>query len=220
MKLKVLFISILSSFFFFSCSDDVINDLVDSVISFGDAKAKVDGVQKDFSNYAGYRTTGNSTALYFADFEFKVTQLDVKGHAILSFMHTDLFNTEEGIEINLATAPEIALDPKKALGAALYLSNVSAQDLYDLIVEYNKNQNLAAVIQLAGQKDVTIQRVTAADIVTNLDPSGNITFNFTKMADNKVSGTFSFKAYGDDDNVAITEGTFTDTPMDTFDFSN
>ncbi|ANQ50966.2 hypothetical protein MY04_3618 [Flammeovirga sp. MY04] len=220
MKLKVLFVSILSSLMFFSCSDDVINDLVDSVISFGDAKATVDGTEKDFSNYAGYRVSGNSTALYFADFEFKVTELDVKGHAILGFMHTDLFDTSEGVEINLSNAPGIATDPIKGLGGALYLTNVSAQDLYDLVVEYNKNQNIQAVIQLAGQKDVVVQRATVVDIVTNLDIAGNITFKFSKIADDKASGTFSFKAYSDDGNVEVTNGTFTDTPMDTFDFSN
>ncbi|NLR89633.1 MULTISPECIES: hypothetical protein [Flammeovirga] len=221
MRLRIFFLSVISAFMFTSCGDavdEVTNSIADALLDFGDATAVVDGTEKDFSNYAGYRVTGNSTALYFADFDFQLTALDVKGTAILAFMHTDLFSTSEGIQINLTSAPGIATDPIKGLGGALYLSNVSAQDLYDLVVEYNDSQSFTNVIALAAQKDVTVQRATALDIVTNLDLAGNITFNFTKIENDKASGTFSFKAYGEDGNVEVTDGTFADTPLDVTNF--
>ncbi|MBB6462101.1 hypothetical protein [Flammeovirga kamogawensis] len=216
MKIKFL-LFVCAAFMFTSCSDaidDALNDAIDSIVSYGDATANVDGASKDFSNYAGFRTSDNITSIYFTDISFSVTNPDVKGDAILAFIHSDLVSTSQDIDISLSNAASLALNPKMALIGALYLENVNASDIADLITEYNKNQDLIAVAALAEQKDVNLHRTTLADIVGNVDANGYIRFNFSNVSDDKLSGTFSFKAYGEDNNKEITEGSFTDTPKD------
>ncbi|AZQ64511.1 hypothetical protein EI427_20565 [Flammeovirga pectinis] len=216
MKIKFL-LFVCATFMFTSCSDaidDALNDAIDSIVSYGDATADVDGTSKDFSNYAGFRTSDNITSIYFTDISFSVTSPDVKGDAILAFIHTDLVSTDQVIDISLSNAPALALNPKMALIGAIYLENANASDISDLITEYNKNQDLVAVAALAEQKDINLHRTTIADIAKKLDANGYIRFNFSSVSEDKLSGTFSFKAYGEDENVEITNGSFTDTPKD------
>lgn len=199
--------------FLTSCGDtvdDIVNDLGDALLNFGEASAKIDGNVTNLNNFAGYRTSNNITSIYFSDIKFEVTNLDVKGEAILAFLHSDLVAEGTNVNISVDNALEIALNPKMAGVGALYLSNVSAKDLYELVTEYNKNQNIANVIAIAGQKDVDVKQVSILNFL-----EGYINFSFSKVADDKLSGSFSFKAFDDNGSVEITEGTFTDTPKDT-----
>lgn len=215
---KLLTLFVLPLFIFTSCTsaiDDAVNDITDALLSFGEATAKIDGVSTELNNYAGYRTSANITSIYFSDIKFEVTNADLKGEAILCFLHSDLVTEGSNINISTSNLVDIALNPLMAGVGILYLSDVSAKDLFDLVSEYNNSQSITNVIQIAGQKDITVKQASVVDLLDG----GYINMSFSKVADDKLSGTFSFKASdSNNESVEVTEGVFTDTPKDVTNF--
>ncbi|KXX67522.1 hypothetical protein [Flammeovirga sp. SJP92] len=210
-KLLILFVLPLALLTSCGSTDDLANQIIDAIVSFGEASAKIDGVSTELNNYAGYRTSDNITSIYFSDIKFDLANTDLKGEAILCFLHSDLVTEGSNVNISISNIVEIGLNPKMAGVGILYLSNVSAKDLYDLVSEYNNSQSITNVIQIAGQKDVDVKQASVANIL-----EGYINFSFSKVSTDKLSGTFSFKAFNsDNESVEVTEGTFTDTPRDT-----
>ncbi|MBD0402426.1 hypothetical protein [Flammeovirga sp. EKP202] len=210
---KLLILFVFSLTVFTSCSDsvdDAVNSIIDTLISYGEASAKIDGTDTNLNNYAGFRTSANITSIYFSDIKFDITNTDLKGDAILCFLHSDLVTAGSNINISLSNILQIGGDVKMAGVGVLFLTDVSAKDLFDLVSEYNRSQNVANVIQIAGQKDISVKQASVANIL-----NGYINFSFTDVSEDKLSGTFSFKAFGSDNtSVEVTEGTFTDTPKD------
>lgn len=231
-KFFILFILPLA--FLTSCTDaidDAVNDIVDAVLDYGDASAKVDGQSKKFENFSGYRVNAISgdvslTTLYFTDLNVSITSGSSTGDAIVFFLNSDLVSTDAANEINIAPenaaeaillAAELANNPTLGQVSVMYIQEVSSDDLISLMTEYAETSEISRVLALAAEKDIEVKTSNILEIgtaATGGDFSQYLNLKFTKTEGDKLSGEFSFKGISDKGTIDVTEGVFHDTPKD------
>ncbi|NME68902.1 hypothetical protein [Flammeovirga aprica] len=217
-KLFILFVLPLA--IFTSCGssvDDAVNDLTDTLFQFGETTATIDGNTKDFNNYSGYQTVGNTTVLYFADIKLSTTSADAKGEAIVCILNNDEFTAGNSIDISLTGILTGGLSATKLQTAFLYLNDVSAQDVVSLVSLYTqKDANLETTLEQAESFDYTIRQASLLnfqEILTGDTP--NLKISIDKSDGKTVDGTFSFTAFGTDGSKTnVTAGSFKDIPND------